>query len=188
MVDVFNLNHVTICARFSVGGPRRLCAQTPLVSVPHTTPSAVVRAATTVCLCCSTDSMTRVGVLNSCLYHHSSSGSGRRIKQWHLHCCSVTVLIVTLCQKVPFANHRNSGFDMNIGKAVLKYFFMFGKLASARKRSHLSGKRYVLKNEKFPGLFLISMSFMPGIQSKPHNLLGKWLWRDLCLKISLFWF
>lgn len=27
---------------------------------------------------------------------------------------------------------------------------------------------------------------MPIIQLKPHNLVGKWLWRDLCLKISLF--
>lgn len=62
---------------------------------------------------------------------------------------------------------------INIGKAVLKYFFLFGKSANARKCSHLSGKRYVLKNEKFPGLFLISMFFMPGIQSKPHNLLSK---------------
>lgn len=33
-----------------------------------------------------------------------------------LRCCSVTVLIVTLCQKVPYANHRNSGFVINIGK------------------------------------------------------------------------
>lgn len=27
---------------------------------------------------------------------------------------------------------------------------------------------------------------MPSIQLKPHNLVGKWLWRDVCLKMSPF--
>lgn len=52
--------------------------------------------------------------------------------------------------------------------------------------SGLSGKLYVLKSKKFPGLILISLLFMHGIQLKPHNLVGKWLWRDLCLKMSPF--
>lgn len=33
-----------------------------------------------VCLCSHADSMASVGVSNSCLYHHSSSGSGRQIR------------------------------------------------------------------------------------------------------------
>lgn len=78
----------------------------------------------TVCVCVAADSVTGVGVSNSCLYNHSSSGSGRQGKNWHLYCCSVMAPIVTLCQKVTYEkNHTISGFVTDMGKAIF-YFFL----------------------------------------------------------------
>lgn len=86
------------------------------------------------CLCSRTDCMTSVGVSNSCLYHHSSARSGRQIKHWHLHYCSITVLIVTLCQKVPYAKPQKLRICHQYWKSCILFFLLVsGKLASARK-------------------------------------------------------
>lgn len=41
-------------------------------------------------------------------------------------------------------------------------------------------------SSKTNGVISRSLFLMPGIELKPQHLVRKWLWPDLCLKISLF--
>ena len=99
------------------------------------------------CLCSHTDCMTSVGVSNSCLYHHSSA---RSVKHWHLHYCSITVLIVTLCQKVPYAKPQKLRICHEYWKSCILCFFVgLWEVGQCQKMcSGPSGKPCVLKNDK----------------------------------------
>lgn len=131
------------------------------------------------CLHSHTDSRTDVGVSNSCLYHLCSFGSGRQIKQWHLQHCSFTALIVTLCQKVPYAKPQKLKDFSSILEMRILFCPNLWEVGQCPKMClNLSCKLH--------GLIFRSLFFMLGDELKPHNLLGKWVWQRLCLKISPF--
>lgn len=74
--------------------------------------------------------MSSVGVSNSCLYHNVvKAKSSSDILQY----CSVTVLIVTLSQKVPYVKPQELRICHQHWKSCVLLFLSLGSWANARK-------------------------------------------------------
>lgn len=140
---LFQYMHMDGCGKCNIHGPFSVCFRWN--KPPNSLRVSARRSAKSCCtgrknveyysMCLHThiDSRTGVGVSNSCLYHLCSFGSGRQIKQWHLQHCSLTALIVTLCQKVPYAKPQKLKDLSSILEMRILFVSISGKLASARK-------------------------------------------------------
>lgn len=136
------------------------------------------------CLCNHTDSMTSVGVSNICLHHHSSSERKANKAMTLALLFSHSTDSNTLSKSSICKTTETQDLSLILERL---YFFFFGKLASTRKCVQVCPVGIKFWNIKLHCRYY-DKSGLYDIQSKPHNLVDKWLRWDLCLKISLFGF